>query len=205
MIWRNEEMLPDFPMLKRKIQEMAVEDTQDQIQQDPILSRIRRELLFEGNRSSMKTENGETEESSYKGISAPNSVEREDIINKGHIAFMGNIRDEMIENVRGQQIRQLFDTVEKAAEKSGNVVNGKGQPITFEHFLELFEKIQIDFDEEGNPHGLFFAMHPNTFAKIKDKLLEWENNPEYKKKYEEILEKKRKEYYDRENHRKLVD
>lgn len=198
-------MLPDFPMLKCKIQEMAVEDMQEQIQQDSILSRIRRELLFEGNRSSMKTENGETEESSYKGISAPYSVEREDIINKGHIAFMGNIRDEMIENMRGQQIRQFFDTVEKAAEKSGNVINGKGQPITHERFLELFEKIQIDFDEEGTPHGLFFAMHPNTFAKIKDKLLEWENNPEYKKKYEEILEKKRKEYYDRESRRKLVD
>ena len=205
MIWRNKEMLPDFPMLKRKIQEMTEKDMQKQVYQDSILSRIRREQLFEGNRTSMKTKDGKTEESNYRKISAPYSVEREDIINKGHVVFIENIRGEMIENVRGQQIRQLFDTVGKAAEKSGNVVNGKGQPITFERFLELFEKIQIDFDEEGNPHELSFAMHPSMFAKIENKLQEWENNPEYNKKYEEILEKKRKEYHDRESRRKLVD
>ena len=198
-------MLPDFPMIKQKIQKMVEKDMQEEISQDPILSQIRKELLFEGNRFSIKTENGEIEESGYKGISAPYSVEREDIINKGHISFVENIRDEMIENVRGQQIRQFFDTVEKAVEKSGNVINGKGKPITFECFLEMFEKMQIDFDEEGNPHRLTFAMHPSTFAKIQDKLQEWENNAEYKKKYEEILEKKRKEYYDRESRRKLVD
>ena len=198
-------MLPDFPMLKRKIQEMTEKDMQKQVYQDSILSRIRREQLFEGNRSSMKTEDGKTEESNYRKFSAPYSLEREDIINKGHVVFIENIRDEMIENVRGQQIRQLFDIVGKAAEKSGNVVNGKGQPITFERFLELFEKVQIDFDEEGNPHGLSIATDPSMFAKIEKKLQEWENNPEYNKKYEEILEKKRKEYHDRESRRKLVD
>ena len=198
-------MLPDFPILKRKIQKKAEKDMQEQIQQDPILSQLKREMLFEGNRSSIKNENGEIEESGYKGISAPLSVEREDVINKGHIAFVENIRGEMIGEVRRQQIRQFFDTVEKATEKSGNVVNAKGQPITFELFLELFKKMQVDFDEEGNPHELTFAMHSSMFAKIKDKLYEWETNPEYKEKYEKILEKKRKEWYDRENHRKLVD
>jgi hypothetical protein len=198
-------MLPDFPAVKRRIQQMIEKDMQEQIQQDQILSRIRRELLFEGNRSSMKTENGEKEESSYKEVSAPYSVEREDIINKGHIVFVENIRDKMISEVRGQQVRQFFQTIDKATEKSGNVINGKGQPITFELLLEVYEKIQVDFDEEGNPHELFFPMHPSMFAKIKDKLFEWENNPEFRKKYEIILEKKREEWYDRESRRKLVD
>jgi len=42
-------------------------------------------------------------------------------------------------------------------------------------------------------------------AKIEERIPEWEANPDYKKQFEEVIEAKRKEWNDRESHRKLVD
>jgi len=46
---------------------------------------------------------------------------------------------------------------------------------------------------------------PNLGAKLKEKLPEWEANSEYKKRFEDLIERKRKEWNDRESNRKLVD
>jgi hypothetical protein len=84
-------------------------------------------------------------------------------------------------------------------------VNGKGQPFTFELFLETLEKISIDFDDQGNPYLPTVVVSPELGAKLKSKLPEWEANPDYDKRFKELIERKRKEWNDRESHRKLVD
>jgi hypothetical protein len=197
-------MLSDFPKIKRKLQEGMTQYLQDLVRQDPLLSQIKHEHHFEGNRMSMKTENGVQESSGYKEISGGLQIKKEDIITKGPGAFIENIQ-KMAEEIQKKQVKFVLNDIKEITDKTGHVVNGKGQPFTFELFMELFKKIWIDFDDQGNPYFPTLVISPEMGVKIKDKLKEWESNPEYRKKFEELIEQKRKEWNDRESHRKLVD
>jgi len=197
-------MLPDFPKIKRNIQEKMIRYLQDRVRQDPLLSQIKHEHHFEGNRMSTKTENGVQESSGYKEISGGLQIKKEDIITKGPGAFTENIQ-KMAEDIQRQQVKFVLNDIKEITDKTGHVVNGKGQPITFELIMEMYEKIWIDFDDHGNPYFPTLCLPPVIAAKVKDKWKEWISNPEYRKKFNEIIEQKRKEWNDRESHRKLVD
>ena len=49
------------------------------------------------------------------------------------------------------------------------------------------------------------VVSPQMGATLREKIPEWEKDLEHKKKFDELIEKKRKEWNDRESHRKLVD
>ncbi len=197
-------MLPDFPKIKERFVEATNRYLQNLIRQEPLLSQIREERHFEGNKMSSKTENGELDQSSYKEISGKFSIKREDIIDKGPMAFVENIQN-IAEEIKKQKAKLMFDKLNEITDKTGNVVNGKGQPFTPDLFMEMLNKIWVDFDDQGNPYLPTIVVSPEMGAKLKEKLPEWEANPEYKKKFEELIKRKRKEWNDRESHRKLVD
>lgn len=197
-------MLPDFPKIKGKFEEVINRYLQNLIRQEPLLSQIREERHFEGNKLSSKIENGESYQSSYKKISSKYSIKREDVIAKGPMAIIENIQN-IAEEIKKQKAKLLFDKLNEVTDKTGNVVNGKGQPFTFELFIEILEKISIDFDDQGNPYMPMVVVSPEMGAKLKDKLPEWEANLVYKKRFDNLIERKRKEWNDRESHRKLVE
>ena len=197
-------MLPDFPSIKKRIQEVITQNFQDQIRQEPFLSQFKVRHVFEGNKMSIKTENGELDQIDYRKIYSGLPIDRKDVIARGPIVFNESIQN-IAEDMIRQEVRIIFDKVDEITEKTGKVINGKGRPFTHDLLLELLEKIQIDFDDDGNPYMPALVVSPDTFLKLKEKLPEWEANPEYKKKFEEIISKKRREWHDRESHRILVD
>jgi hypothetical protein len=91
----------------------------------------------------------------------------------------------------------------KAAESVGNVTRNAGN--LRECFLAMVEKVEMDFDENDNP------IHPSIVAgkEVVKELMklapEVENDPEFKKKHDEIIERKRLEFHEREAARKLVE
>ena len=102
--------------------------------------------------------------------------------------------------------RGMFASISQAVQEVGNVTDAAGKLFTFDNFLETIEKIQIDFDEKTKqPHMPTLFMHPSQWEKIKNKFPEWGKNKEYTKRFEIIMKEKYKEWYDRENNRKLVD
>lgn len=70
----------------------------------------------------------------------------------------------------------------------------------------MMAKVEWSFDPETEePTGMSFVMHPDTAAKIIPLVKEWEQKPEFKARYEQLVERKREEWRARENRRKLVD
>lgn len=198
-------MLPDFPVLKKRIQRMIEENVQEQIRQDPFLSRIRKRQVFEGLGMSLRNEKGEIIKTNYEPVSAPFAIEKDEIIIRGHIAFIEDIQSEMVEEIKEKQTKFLIQETQEAAKNIKNVVNGKDRPFTFHLFLEALDKMWIDFDDQGNPYMPDFVVSPDVGAKLKIRLPEWKDDPEYKEELERIIVKKRREWCDREGHRKLVD
>jgi len=197
-------MLPDFPKIKKKHVEAINKYLKDLIHQDPLFSGIRVEHHFEGSRMSYKTVDGEPNETEYQAASSEFQVKREDVIAKGAMAYVENLRD-AAEEMKRQKAGYLFEKMKEVTDRTGNVVNGKGHPFSFELFVESIKKIWIDFDEDGKPIMPTMVVSPELGEKLRVILPEWVKNPEYKKTIDDIIDKKRKEWNDRESHRKLVD
>jgi len=197
-------MLPDFPKIKKKHVEAINKYLKELIYQDPLFSGIRVEHHFEGSRMSYKTVDGEPNETEYQAASSEFQVKREDVIAKGAMAYVENLRD-AAEEMKRQKAGYFFEKMKEVTDKTGNVVNGKGHPFSFELFVESIKKIWIDFDEDGKPIMPTMVVSPELGEKLRVILPEWEKNPEYKKTIDDVIDKKRKEWNDRESHRKLVD
>jgi hypothetical protein len=197
-------MLPDFPKIKKKHVEAINKYLKELINQDPLFSGIRVEHHFEGSRMSYKTVDGEPNETEYEAASSEFQIKKEDVIAKGAMAYVENLRD-AAEEMKRQKAGYLFEKMKEVTDKTGNVVNGKGQPFSFELFVEMIKKIWIDFDEDGKPIMPTVVVSPELGEKLRVILPEWEKKPEYKKIINYIIEEKRKEWNDRESHRKLVD
>ena len=197
-------MLPDFPTVKKKIEDDFNKKVREKINSDPLWSQIGRKRVHEGNILTSSSIDGYTESGDYKRISHGFSISPDEIIEKGVGAFISQI-DKISEELIKQESQLLFEKMGEITERTGNVVNAKGRPISPEVILEALDKVQFDFDEFGNPLFPSLVLHPNDMEKIKDEIPKWVRDPIWKKCLELLVEKKRGEYYDRESRRKLVD
>lgn len=197
-------MLPDYPSIKKKIQKKFVEAIKKKIKKDPLLSQIRTRLVNEGDVITSSSIDGYSEIIELKLISAKLEITKEEVVRKGPDAFFSRV-DEIAEEIAKQQSQSIFKKIGEVTERTGQIVNAKSKPLSPQLILEALEKVAIDFDEYGNPIFPTLVLHPNQYEKIKDEIPKWESDPELRRKHKELIEKKRKEWIDRENRRKLVD
>ncbi len=197
-------MLPDFPKVKTKFQQILARLIDHLVRQEPLLSQIRRERQFEGNRMTMGPEGARSQQSGYKQMAAELAMERDEVIAKGPAAFLQKV-ESMAEQLQEQQGGMVLNDLRRIVERAGTVVDAKGRELTYDLFLEGIEKISMDFGDKGNPHLPTLFVSPEIGLKLKDKLAEWNADPEVQRKFREIIEKKRQEWLDRESDRKLVD
>jgi len=158
--------------------------------------------MHEGDILSVKSDKGLPVESELKEISAGFLLKNEDIIAKGMEAYYAKL-DELAQSIKNQEERIMLNAMEQAAERVQNVVDTKGN-FSFSTILDALEKITISFDSNGNPSVQDIILSPSAAAKMRAMLPELEKK-EYKRRYNEIIERKRKEWLDRENSRRLVD
>lgn len=104
-----------------------------------------------------------------------------------------------------QSSQQMYAEICRVTKEFGNEVNAEGQPLTQELFLQTLEKMNFDFDENGNWNPPTIIMHPDFWEAKKDEMKSWEADDEFQSKQKKIIEKKKDEWRDRENNRKLVD
>ena len=195
-------MLPDYPELKKKFVKGLNLYLRKLVKDDPLFSQIKEEFHHEGNRISGFSEDGFTENSGYQEVSIDYSLKREDIIAKGPAVFVENILN-VAEKMREEKAKLVIKKLNDVTEQTGCKVDGK--PFNFDTFIEALEKIHIDFDDEGNPSLPTIIVNPQLSAILKEELPKWHSNPECERRMKELLDRKKKEWDDRESHRKLVD
>jgi hypothetical protein len=183
-------MLPDFPRAKKAVHQYFFGEIGERRSQGPLLDSVRNITVYEGNDT--------------QPIEARFEVRDEDLIRDGYRAYQSKI-DSIVEEFVTQKEKLLIRKVEEATEAMGNVVDAKGQGLSPPLILNVLEKMDIDFDDKGKPKNLVLVIHPTLAEGLSKKAAEWEKNPEYAKAFAELMDKKRKEWRDRENSRKLVD
>jgi hypothetical protein len=77
--------------------------------------------------------------------------------------------------------------------------------FSFDDFLVKLEGMEIGFDSVGRPQLPSFYLEPISAAKMEAQQAEWTRNEVCRKRFADLLAKKRKEFDEREACRKLVD
>jgi hypothetical protein len=196
-------MLPDLPKYKSDIQSKILTKIVRQVQkQDPLMGQIDRFMQHEGDVHAYSTVQGKEKKSGYQTVGEEFKVSIDDV----RSGDFNRIVERVLvvgKKINDDMAKSMFRTVEEATQEVGNVVKGE---FSVETFFAAIEKIEMDFDKQtGQPKFPSMYVHPSNSEKIKETLTNAESNPLYKKKFSQLIEKKRKEWNDREATRKLVD
>lgn len=197
-------MLPDFPKIKNKWSTWFYNKILQKSRQVSFLAQIRRVTHFEGDGTRTTDVEGRTESSRYDTLSGMLEINRKDLIDQGPVGLSKEM-DKLAQEFANQQITSVLERIRESTERTGNVVNAAGQSFNPEHFLSLLEKIEIEFDDDGRHNTLSLVGPPGFQNQLDAKMNVWMKDASFKNKHDEIMNKKRQEWYDRESNRKLVD
>jgi hypothetical protein len=198
-------MLPDFIAAKKYIRIYLAKLLKKEIEGgDALLSMMRRRTQHEGDQYAIRGVDGQTEESGFEEMASEFAITSDELIEKGVLACAEKLQEAAKEIAKSSSI-MMFNRIKGATERTGNVIDGGGKPLTPELLLELMQKVEMDFDDEGNPLNMAFVVSPETWETYKDRFREWDQDPEVVRKRDLIMARKRREWLDRESNRKLVD
>lgn len=90
--------------------------------------------------------------------------------------------------MRSQLAGQIFARMDEIAEQNDMVVDARGEPFSADTFIQLLEKMDIEFDAAGQAIMPEVRVHPSNVAKIRAAL----DTDEAKAKIAAVIEKKKK-------------
>ena len=90
-------------------------------------------------------------------------------------------------------------------EEVGNSLDAGGQPLTAEMILRVWDRMDFDFDKQGRPKMPTLVFNPIHRQRVDEQFRRIANEPELIKLKQDIMNRKKLDWYDRESRRKLVD
>jgi len=199
-------MLPDFPNVKKSILKKLIIPYVKTRRASylGVLNQMHGRTIHEGNNSLMIRSDGSEDIMNPKTMSGSYSYNNSNIKNMTPEDVFKKM-DNMAEEFSIKMSDNVIDKVGTACEETGNVLNLNNQKFSVIHFFELLEKIEIDFDDDNNPIWPSFLIGKNVDPVIITKELEKiQNDKTLRKRFDEIMNKKREEYNARESNRELV-
>ena len=198
-------MFPDFPIVKERGNRLLLSWTQSQIPLiSPLLRGVSRTRQYEGATGEIIRPDASSAKLEYPPTEFEFVLSREEMKEFDLQRLQAKLL-ELAKHFADSQKKQMLQKVSQAAESVGNVVDAQGK-LTKEHILEMFRRVQMDFDPvTGEPRMPTLVAHPDTIAKLMEQAKEWEKDPEFLAEHERIMETKKDEWNARESNRKLVD
>lgn len=138
----------------------------------------------------MTLESGEVIETPPLHVQAEFVMLISDAVN-GNLDALYGVMESMADGMLSSVMPQIFARIGQICDATGNSIDAGGQEISHDLLLDLLEKTEYVFDENGG-HNTKFVVHPSMMEKIR-------NLPpatqEQDRRFEEIMERKRKEFY----------
>jgi len=162
---------------------------------DPILGKISKVEVAHGGMTRQVSE-PQILETPMKKYSAVISVELDCFRDTDTEQFrdaLHNFSKEAVEQMK----EHFFGAFPQICDATGNTVDAQGKNVWDAH-LEMLETMEMSFDENGN-HNTSLVVHPDTARRIREN----PPTPEQLAKGNEIIERKKKEYYAQKRTRRL--
>ena len=197
-------MLPDYPKLKEKIQNLLIARMK-KVQSASMgpLAGMPTYRVFEGNKSVWIREDGTKEVLEQKRAEAKIEINVKEYEEITPLEILNRI-DIAAQELAIQRMKVALKKIDKAVEQTGNIVDTKGRPFSIEDYFKMIGAIWIDFDEKGKPILPSFLGEEKAKKSIIEVLLQLKSDAKCKKRFDELIEKKKEDWRDRESNRKLV-
>ncbi|MCY4378932.1 MAG: hypothetical protein OXC39_03775 [Candidatus Dadabacteria bacterium] len=169
-----------------------------------ILNQMTITKVHEGSNSRIFRNDGTQGTARPNYISGSFSYELSDIKDMTIEDVFRNI-DDATEEFVAKLIDHVMNEIGTVCEETGNVLNLNNKKFTAVYYLELLEKLEIRFDCNGDPvlpDALVGAsLDPKA---IKEEMQKTQKDETLRKRFAEIISKKREEHNAREGNRELV-
>jgi hypothetical protein len=169
---------------------------------DPIFSKIGTFPVYEGEKTVMRA-GEETWTDEIKTAEAISGITPEQCTSFS-ISDFHRMAKEIGSQLLEQKTKALFETMKKATEATGNVIDTKGQPISHDYIFQMIEMMDMDFNPQGEPEWPTMVVSPTLGERMEQLSREANDDPKIKKRYEELIIRKKEEFRAREADRKLV-
>ena len=193
-------MFPDFLKTKEKLQKMINYEMQKaRLSHMGPFADVPKSMIFEADKHTVVREDGSVDGGDLENTTVKLEVKFDEVEKMNHEMVLDKI-NRAAEEMAGKLKKLAFEQIEKSAEEAGNVGSTGGKSLSVNLLFEVLEKIDVDFDEAGNPYELRVVVHPERLSSISRVISQVEADP----RYQAIIERKREEWRAREGNRKLV-
>lgn len=145
-----------------------------------VLAAINRHAIHEGRESIIIRSSQDSERVDMKVASC-----ELEISGKEAASFKVDDVFKAIETLAGQlardQAKGFFETLNEVTDRTGNVVDGRGKPLTHETFFEMLEKMEHNFPNGPKSTDLVAVVPPSMIERLQRLDAEFQNSPELKK------------------------
>lgn len=197
-------MLPDFsttkPALVRYLNRFLNERVDAHM--GPF-SGVPRSTYFEGDTHSVKRTPSNTESTSPFEEASSKLLVRRDEVPALTLQEIRERLDSVAQDVASQMSRYFYKTIGEATEEVGNNIKADG-PVTPGLLLEMLKRLQIDFDQFGQPSLPQIHVHPKMAHRMQEAFHQMMTDPRYRETYQSVLTSQRESWRAREASRKLV-
>ena len=111
---------------------------------------------------------------------------------------------ELGEGMGKQFWESITAAMDECVKETGNTLTIKKGEFKKEDFLKFLDMGEHSFDENGKLQNTF-VMGSSMFEEFKKCQAEWNNDPDFTMRVEDILRRKREEFNEREARRRLVE
>lgn len=189
-------MLPEFPNARRRMTEMWSAALNEGMLDDPLFADIPVRVQKEGNRA----RSGDSE-MNYVKISAHQSFPAR-VAEGMSVAEFYDAARAMGREMGEQRAKHLFDKLrEPSAAAQSATLN---ENTTFDDILAKWEKMEVRF-VGGMPHWPSIVSSPEGVDLVRSLIEDAQENPASREKWRVLIEKKKREFDEREARRRLVD
>ena len=142
---------------------------------------------------------GQIVENEPMSVAMPFAVDFQEAITGNSGSLVASI-DSAAEEALKTVMPQLFSYVGRLCQAGGTATDAGGQKLSHRLIRESLAKLQIDFDENGQPIMPTMVMHPEMLKQLEALPPPSEEDV---RAWNELMEQKRQEFNDRRRHRKL--
>ncbi len=189
-------MLPEFPNAKKRISELWMAAMMAGMRSDPLLAGIAIRVQKEGRRAMV-----DGSEMNYVPASVTTSLETS--VGRGQtVEEFYDSAEEVGKRIGEQQAKHLFKAIEQPS-LSFQPFNF-GPDATIDDILGVWDKLFVRF-KDGMPEWPQIVSDPSGAEHLREIIAQSLQDPVSRAKWQALVEKKRKEYDERETSRRLVD
>ena len=169
------------------------------VQKSPLLAMFRREVVEGARATRTELDSGALLESPGFAAGSLLSLSVDGAIDGDVDGWYRSI-DESADEMTTATVRGLTEQLDASLEASGQTVDGRGQPLSWDLLLDAFDSMEWSFDQDGKPVGKSLVLSPAMAERLSALPAP---TPAQDARYEAIMARKREDFLARRGHRQL--